>query len=714
MRLHRRVAACVFALALSAPALAEAAPPAAADLATQLATPALSQLIPVPNSGDFLWVRGDRGHHSIRIGRPGQVRTIIAFREDDGRTISQLGITPDRRFIHFLRAGTGEERSAGQVRAARATLYVVAVETGRIAHEIAANAVSIVATQDGRRILFADGAAIRQIDLANPDRPVAALVDVRGAQRDLVLSPDGRRVAFVSNRSVYGRGGYSFVAVYDLADNRLTYMSPGLGYDQNPVWSPDGRRLAFLRVPMAPKSFRFGDFRTGPSFSIVVADAGTGAGRALFTAPRGAGSVFSPMTSYPDYDRLYRPTNLFWTAAGQIVFPWERTGWRHLYAIDADTPGAPRALTGGAFEISGALLSADRRRLSVTANPGDALRPRAFVVDPGTGEMTALPGRAVQNAVAWCPDAQCLVIEQWDPLVPATYYLSGNEGAGAPVPIEADAVSEHRTAGMVTASSLRFTTRDGLTLDAIVYRPAGEPGVRLPVIVYAHGGSRWQSTPGRSFDAFEALPHAIAARGFVYVAINYRSGVGYGAAFREPGRYGARSEGGGDVDDFVDLVRFLRRQPYVDPHRIGVFGVSYGGYLVGNLLARHSDLFAAGASISGVGDWVREMENDTGRVLNFNVSARTEIEDRAYRSSAISAIQTWRSPLLLIHGDGDTDGHMEADIELWTALTQRGVDVESLIIPNETHTFSRWENRVAVQAAILDFFLRRLGTEQPR
>jgi dipeptidyl aminopeptidase/acylaminoacyl peptidase len=517
-------------------------------------------------------------------------------------------------------------------------------------------------------------------------------------------------VAFVSNRAIYGRGGYSFVAVYELAANRLTYMSPGLGYDQNPTWSPDGRRLAFLRVPMAPKSFRFSDFRSGPPFSIVVAHAETGAGRTLFSAPRGAGSVFSPMTSYPDYDRLYRPPNLFWTAANRLVFPWERTGWRHLYAIDADALGEPRALTRGEFEVSGAVLSGDRRRLAVTANPGEALRPRVFIVDAESGAMTAMPDRSAQNVTAWCSSNTCLASEQWDPLVPSTYYVSQlGRSSGATSPLEPDSVNDRRAPGAVEATTFQFTTRDGLALDAVVYRPAGVAARRLPVVIYAHGGSRWQATPGRTFDVFEALPHALAAHGFVYVAINYRSGVGYGAAFREPEHYGARSEGGGDIDDFVDLARFLRRQSYVDPDRIGVFGVSYGGYIVGNLLARHSDTFKAGASISGVGDWVREMENDTGRVLNLNISMRAEIEDRAYRSSAISAVDTWRSPLLLVHGDADTDGHMEADIELWTALIDRGVEVETLMLPNETHTISRWDNRVAVQQAVLSFFARRLG-----
>jgi Tol biopolymer transport system component len=159
------------------------------------------------------------------------------------------------------------------------------------------------------------------------------LAKVAGTVSRLTWSPDGRRLLFAEARAENG-----YVGLLELAAARLTYLDPGLGQSVEPVFSPDGGQVAFIRF-LAPPADAAPD--SGPYWSIRVADVATGTGRQIWAAPAGPGG------------RYYgtRGRNLFWTRDGRLLFPWERTGWLHVHALDAARGGAPRPLTSGAFEV---------------------------------------------------------------------------------------------------------------------------------------------------------------------------------------------------------------------------------------------------------------------------------------------------------------------------------------------------------------------------
>jgi dipeptidyl aminopeptidase/acylaminoacyl peptidase len=684
-------------------------------LEDRMGIPIVSSIVPVQGRPDFAWIYSLRGKQTVYLGNSKARHAVASFDKDDGRGLGQLGVTPDEKFVFFSRSAYGEERTDSSVLAARNTLYIVGTAGTKIQKAIQTSASDVVASPDGHWLLYTSGGAIWRVDLADPALTSTKVLDVRGLQRDLTFSPDGQKVAFVSNRSTYGSGNYSFVAVYDLLNNHLTYISPGLAFDQDPVWSPDGKRVAFLRVPMPPGSYRFGEYLTGPPFSLVVADPDTGVGHTVFTAPLGQGSVFNPMTGTFDYDRLYLRSNLFWDADNRLIFPWEKTGWRLLYAISVDKAGPPELLVPGEFEFLSANLSRDRSRLLVTANAENLFRPRAWLLDLKTKTFAPVQAGGMQRAIDWCGDAKCVLVKSWKDDAPYPLVATGDlitHGLAA-----VDQSTEDAGAGAtrgISISTFRFTTRDGLTIDGVMYKPAAKTATKpLPVIVLAHGGSRGPTiAPGATMTFGEAVPLSLVDKGYAYVAINYRSGEGYGLRFRETPAYGGKSEGHGDIDDFVDLAAFLAKDRALDVKRMGVFGGSYGGYLVTNLLARHSDLYAAGASLYGVGDWVRELEQDTGLTLNMNVPMRMDVEALMHRSSATSQMDTWKSPLFLAQGDGDTDGHMEADISFWTGLTQRGVPVEAHVYPNEQHGFSRWTTKLNAYGSMEAFFDKYLASEK--
>jgi dipeptidyl aminopeptidase/acylaminoacyl peptidase len=156
---------------------------------------------------------------------------------------------------------------------------------------------------------------------------------------------------------------------------------------------------------------------------------------------------------------------------------------------------------------------------------------------------------------------------------------------------------------------------------------------------------------------------------------------------------------------------WLKQQPNVDASRIGIYGGSYGGYLTALALGRDSDLFSAGVDIHGVHDMTSEGGSRFGAsawrfertTAELDVLART-----AWESSPVSAVKTWRSPVLMIHADDDRNVRFSQTVDLLQRLRAQRVEVEEITIVDDTHHFMRHENQKRVNAAIAEYLERKL------
>jgi dipeptidyl aminopeptidase/acylaminoacyl peptidase len=213
-----------------------------------------------------------------------------------------------------------------------------------------------------------------------------------------------------------------------------------------------------------------------------------------------------------------------------------------------------------------------------------------------------------------------------------------------------------------------------------------------------------------------AMNQYLANLGYVVFSINYRSGIGYGLNFREALNYGPT--GGSEYHDVEGAGLYLRSRPDVDGAHIGLWGGSYGGYLTAMGLARGSDLFAAGVDFHGVHDWAartgvgggggRGAAGTNGMPPDAADAAAEAAERLAYESSPIASVKTWRSPVLLIHGDDDRNVNFDETVEMAAALRKQGVYFEQLIIPDEIHGFLRHASWLKAYRAEVDFFGRKL------
>jgi dipeptidyl aminopeptidase/acylaminoacyl peptidase len=149
----------------------------------------------------------------------------------------------------------------------------------------------------------------------------------------------------------------------------------------------------------------------------------------------------------------------------------------------------------------------------------------------------------------------------------------------------------------------------------------------------------------------------------------------------------------------------------VDPGRIGIYGGSYGGFLTALALARNSDIFTAGVDIHGVHDWTSERAR--GLMTRDRYEQAPDVAhalEIAWESSPVSSMDTWRSPVLVIHGDDDRNVRFSQSTDLVRRLAARGIPHETLVIVGDTHHMMRHANAVRVDAATAEFFERWLMT----
>jgi|GEM_PF-1738858 len=690
----------------------------------------LDELLSIPElssvasnqQGDIAWVeRHDRGWNILVARAPlYQPTQLTNYYDDAGRELFIIGFDADGSVVY--RRGEWGVNPTNDVSAPLVQILSVDERSDQptaiienVAGRWSSDAVLI---DGGSRIIAAEGGRVLAYS-ASPGAAPDTLFDLRGVVRSVVPSPDGLKLAVTVDLSTLKRGKYGFIVVYDLKTKSLNYIEPGLGVDQDVVWGPDGQRLAFVRFGYEPRTWRFSDHRTGVPFEIVVANADTGDGEIVFKSDTGYGARFNGFSA-SGYSGLGGIGNLSWLEDDTLVFPYEKTGWKLLYAVSANGGESARLLTPGKMEVRGVASKTDRSGLYYWSNQqddlarlslyelsvGTGLAPQRINLPPGSDMVTGFNKRAVfpigegnQVAVisvgATSPTQLVLLRDK------GSHKLSSGPKSG-------DAI----TAKMPSPEVVSFQAPDGVQIQATLYRPFGDKQPnKHKAIVWARGGPRlqihpvWESQHTRDMTWFYFL-----SKGYYVLIPNYRGGIGYGLDFREPASYGGR--GAGEVQDFIAGANYLADNiPYVDPERIAIIGVSYGGHIVTNALARY-DTFAAGISLAGVGDWVVEMEKDFNEVLQFNIPQRLELEQIAYESSAISQIDNWGDePVLFVHGDNDGSAAMQQSLELYLALKRRGIETEALVFPGETHKFRRTKNIRAFISAADTFLAEHLQTE---
>jgi dipeptidyl aminopeptidase/acylaminoacyl peptidase len=293
------------------------------------------------------------------------------------------------------------------------------------------------------------------------------------------------------------------------------------------------------------------------------------------------------------------------------------------------------------------------------------------------------------------------------PPLPAVISASG----GKSITLAEDRVpSNFPAALLVTPKKVVFKAPDGIAIHGQLFEAAGG-AAKKPAIVYVHGGPPRQMLLGWHYSDYYTNGYAVnqylASRGYVVLSVNYRLGIGYGHDFHRPPNAGP--QGASEYQDVKAGAEYLQQLAQVDAKRIGIYGGSYGGFLTALALARDSKLFAAGVDIHGVHNWTAERASGLLENRYEKIPDVQQALDVAWQSSPVSAIASWKSPVLLIHGDDDRNVRFSQTTDLVRRLDKAGVSYEELVIPDDTHHFMRHANLVKVDAAVAAFFDRVFG-----
>jgi dipeptidyl aminopeptidase/acylaminoacyl peptidase len=441
-------------------------------------------------------------------------------------------------------------------------------------------------------------------------------------------SPDGRRIAFTSDRTAdRWRVLGSDVWTVDIASGALDRVTDESLHCGAAAWSPDGARLAFAASPRVER---------GGHVDMYVAPAsGKPAARAITLDQVPTWSD----TCIDDMRAGHGPSLPFWSADGhEIICTASARGVTHVYALPGDG-GAPRALTSGACHVTGFSLDATRQALALTIT---------------------------------------------HPTMPAEVYTLPADGSAEPRVLTNLTERLRAEVALAQPEEFAFSGADGWELQGWVMRPPQvADGARVPAVLQVHGGPHMMY--GWSF-FFEF--QLLAARGYAVIYTNPRGSTGYG---REFSRAVTNDWGGKDYVDIMAGLDAAIAQGGIDADRLGVAGGSYGGYMT-NWIIGHSDRFQAAVTMRCVSNlMVLFGASDVGWQISQNHFDATPWDGQAFllERSPITYVGNIHTPLLILHSDNDLRCPIAEGEQMFTALKYLGREVEMVRFEGQTHDLSR-------------------------
>ncbi len=658
------------------------------------------QLVAANDADRIAWIEYEEGRRNVFTAAAPDFDPVrlTRYEDDDGRDLSTLRISDDGSTVVFLRGHTPNREGwvanpASDPRGAERAVWAASTAGGEPWRVV--EAWNVALSPDGEWVAYAkDGAIYRApvnpgVVTNEPDRP---LFSVFGSQGTPVWSPDSRKLAFVSDR-----GDHSYIGIYDTDSPGITYLGPAVDRDTSPTWSPDGTSVAFIRRPGLPFGARaeLGEasaddlpdgmtearFAGGHDFSIWVGDARTGEATEVWH-------------NAPD-DEIHSEIRSVTWAGDHIIFQAEPDGWRRYYSVAASGgTTTPAELTPGDGIAEYISLSPDGRTLFYATNAGDIDRRHLWRVPTSGGTARQLTdGDGIETYPAVLASGSQVAVLYASASQPLTVAVVSADGGEARTIRELP--SRFPLDRQVAPEAVTLEAEDGFEFYNQLFLPPDlQPGEKRPAMIFIHGGSRRQMLLGYHYMHFYHMAYAInqyfANKGYVVLSVNYRSGIGYGREFRNaPGR---GREGNTEYRDIKAAGEYLRDRADVDPERVGLWGLSYGGILTAQGLARDSDLFAAGVDIAGVHLWGNSIDPD----------------DVSYRSSSVSEVENWTSPVLLIHGDDDRNVAFSQTVGLVQLLRAQGVPHELIVFPDDVHDFLLHERWLITFGATDEFFDKHL------
>jgi dipeptidyl aminopeptidase/acylaminoacyl peptidase len=493
------------------------------------------------------------------------------------------------------------------------------------------------------------------------------------------FSPDGRSVAFAANTRT---GRWFDIYVRDLESSETRRMLQHDSTNRAGPFSPDGRWLIAVRA-----------FASSHQELWLVDVRGEHEPRLL-----------TPANEHAAYERPE------WSPDGRFIYCVSDAG-REMAAparIDVSS-GELSYVTEPEVEVDEAALDPTGQRLAFALNRDGETEIVVRTLASGHEQTVAgLPPGALyaywQAALAWDRSGQRLAIS-WTAsrLSPNVFVWSTAQAAAR----QATFASSGLDTRLVEPEHVRFSSFDGREIPALFY-PAPDQAQRAPCVVFVHGGPEGQYRP-----TFQPIVQYLASAGFAVLAPNVRGSTGYGKSYTHLDDVRKRMD---SVADLAHAVHWLRDSGRADPHRIAVYGGSYGGFMVLSALTTYPDLWAAGVDLVGIGNFVTFLENTGPWRRHLREAEYGSLEhDRDFLEeiSPINKVDRIRAPLLVIHGANDPRVPITEAEQMVAQLRTLGRSVEFLRLEDEGHQIAKLHNKLVAYPMAADFLKRHLLAESP-
>jgi dipeptidyl aminopeptidase/acylaminoacyl peptidase len=450
-------------------------------------------------------------------------------------------------------------------------------------------------------------------------------------------------------------------------------------------WSHDGTYILALRIK--------NDFADSDVYRIEVAT-----GKAENLTPHQGEARYSASALSPKEDRLLITSNegVAHSRVGILNLSTRQTTW----------------ISNGDWDAEPGDWSADGRMFTFGVNQDS--RSDIYLVDAKTLHTAKLHNLEGLNSLdgnphAFSPDSRKLLVRHESSRQAAdlwVYDLAASSGTQ----LTHSAIASLEANNIPPSQIVHYKSFDGTVVSAILWVPFNlkRDGTN-PAVVIAHGGPTWQTE-----DGWNPTAVALASRGYICIAPNVRGSTGYGIPFQKANY---QDLGGGDLQDEVYAVDFLKRTGYVDAKRVGITGNSYGGFMTMIAVTKTPDVWAAGVEQYGVANW-RTMLAHADPFLQEYVKGLLGDPQRdaaAYdKTSVLQYISAEKAPLLVLQGENDVRVPKEEAEQIVEKLKSQGNTVEAHYYPQEGHGWRKREDQIDSLRRAVAWFDRYLKVKEGR